>query len=670
MDGLRAIAVLAVVGFHAFPGWIRGGFVGVDIFFVISGFLISRIILEHLALGRFSFLHFYGRRVRRIFPALLLVLIASYSFGWIALTADEYKQLGKHIAGGAAFVSNLVSWRESGYFDGVAEAKPLLHLWSLSIEEQFYLAWPAMLWCAWKLRVNTFAIIVSVCVVSFTLGVRSVGHDARAAFYLPQMRFWELLIGAVLAHRQLQSAHPDGAFQQAPARFPPAHPVVRLPAPRSQGRLDAMALSGAALIALSIFVISKERQFPGWWAVLPTAGSVLVLAAGSKAWFNHAVLSNRVLVWFGLISYPLYLWHWPLLSFARIVEGEKPAPGTRLAAVAIAVALSALTYKWIETPARTGKRSAAIAIVLVVLVFAGGGVGYGTFRRGGVPRRTANQMVLDREQLTWPDEKAPTARCQARFPLSRWCVLLDDDEPTVAIVGDSHANQLFYGLHDEYRRLNETLVQLGDGACPPLLGITSAFRGGEDSCHSSGDYALRTVAGMPAVHTVILAANWHLYLVGSRYGADYRDDPPREIRSLSDPALQTNLVVFEVALRRTVALLKAAGKRIVIIKQAPELDFPPADCIGRRRFQPGRATRTVEECVLDRRDIQAYLAEYEVPFDRVVRTIVGVDVWDPVPLFCGAQECLIMHGGKLLYRDESHLTLHGSRFVASKLKLQ
>jgi len=202
IDGLRALAVLSVVLYHAhaFPKVLKGGFIGVDIFFVISGFLISTIIFSGLERGSFSFFDFFCRRIRRIFPALLLVLISCYAFGWFVLLADEYKQLGKHIAAGAGFVSNFVLWTESGYFDAGAETKPLLHLWSLGIEEQFYIVWPLILWWAWKKKFNLFTITLVLAFFSFGLNLAKYRVNGVADFYSPQTRFWELLAGALLAY--------------------------------------------------------------------------------------------------------------------------------------------------------------------------------------------------------------------------------------------------------------------------------------------------------------------------------------------------------------------------------------------------------------------------------------------------------------------------------------
>ena len=199
IDGLRAIAVLSVVLFHGFPQIFKGGFIGVDIFFVLSGYLISRIIFEQLNQGRFNFLDFYARRIKRIFPALLIVLAVAYLAGWFTLLADEYGQLGQHIAAGAAFISNFVLWGEAGYFDNSSHTKPLLHLWSLGIEEQFYIVWPLLLWLAAKLRFSLFALTVILAGLSFYLNVNGKKSDAVATFYSPQTRIWELLLGSSLA---------------------------------------------------------------------------------------------------------------------------------------------------------------------------------------------------------------------------------------------------------------------------------------------------------------------------------------------------------------------------------------------------------------------------------------------------------------------------------------
>ena len=330
IDGLRAIAVLSVVLFHGFPQTFRGGFIGVDVFFVLSGYLISRIIFEQLNQGTFNFLDFYARRIKRIFPALVIVLAAAYIAGWFTLLADEYGQLGAHIAAGAGFISNFVLWRESGYFDHSAHTKPLLHLWSLGIEEQFYIVWPLLLWLASKFRLSLFLLTVIVAALSFYLNITQIQNDVVAAFYSPQTRIWELLLGSILAWYSFNKK--DGLvavvmFLEQKCRRPEA--VV------DQVRLRAcmknvLSCLGFTLLIYSLIRFNRDLQFPGKWAAIPVLGTALILAAGPLAWLNEKILSNKILVWFGLISYPLYLWHWPLLSFAWIVEAGPPSAFTRI----------------------------------------------------------------------------------------------------------------------------------------------------------------------------------------------------------------------------------------------------------------------------------------------------------------------------------------------------
>jgi peptidoglycan/LPS O-acetylase OafA/YrhL len=262
IDGLRAIAVLSVVGFHAFPHLIRGGLIGVDIFFVISGFLISTIVFDSLDRKCFSFAEFYSRRIRRIFPALIVVLIASCAFGWFALLADEYKQLGKHIAAGAAFVSNFVFWNESGYFDNAAASKPLLHLWSLGVEEQFYLVWPLLLWVAWQKRFNLLIIAVLVAVISFALNAQGIGKDAVATFYSPQTRFWELMVGSMLAWLALHRGGTLPKLWQAPAfRSGKVFDAPASESTNSSALRNVLSFSGAALIAARLSSSRRNQVF-------------------------------------------------------------------------------------------------------------------------------------------------------------------------------------------------------------------------------------------------------------------------------------------------------------------------------------------------------------------------------------------------------------------------
>lgn len=272
IDGLRAVAIISVVAFHAFPGKLPGGFIGVDIFFVISGFLISKIIFSSLERDRFSLVEFYVRRIRRIFPALILVLVSCLIFGWFVLFDNEYRQLGKHTTASAGFIQNFILWRESGYFDKSAATKPLLHLWSLAIEEQFYIFWPLLLAFVWKRHWNFLILTAIIGAASFAANLYFTHSSPISSFYLPVSRFWELMVGGLLAyitlHRpQLIEKHKNG-----------------------------QSIIGIALVLIGLLILNDGKLFPGWWALLPTLGTFFIISAGPNAWLNQKLLANQVMV--------------------------------------------------------------------------------------------------------------------------------------------------------------------------------------------------------------------------------------------------------------------------------------------------------------------------------------------------------------------------------------
>lgn len=325
IDGLRAIAILLVVVYHGFPEFLSGGLIGVDVFFVISGYLITNVILSNIRNGTFSFVGFYKRRILRIFPGLLLVLAACAVAGWYRMLPYEYGMTGKHMAAGAGFVSNLIFWGESGYFDIASEKKPLLHLWSLGVEEQFYIFYPILLWALWKRRLNPFLAILAVAMVSF--GWNIVWHKSRpvADFYSPQTRVWELMIGGLVAYASLfGQGLPEclsRCLRPLRERALPLSARLRL----TDGHVaDVLSVFALAMIVYASFRVSKNTLFPGWWGILPTFGAALLVSARKDSWVSSRILASKPFVWVGLISYPLYLWHWPLLSFGRVLYGEVP----------------------------------------------------------------------------------------------------------------------------------------------------------------------------------------------------------------------------------------------------------------------------------------------------------------------------------------------------------
>ncbi len=480
---------MSVVGFHAFPELVKGGFVGVDVFFVISGYLISSIILGSLARGTFGFVEFYSRRVRRIFPALAVVLVALHFIGWFALLPEEYKALGRHIAGGAGFISNFFLWQDSGYFDGAAETKPLLHLWSLGIEEQFYIVWPSLLYVAWTRRSNLFLVILLIALISFSVNVGQVHSNAIAAFYSPATRFWELLIGSVLACLSMDKRVP---FAEA------GQPWWSIPGSvtfRNETLLrDIESALGFILIAAAILALNRNMAFPGWWALLPTVGAYLVISAGPAAFLNRVVLAHPVLVWFGLISFPLYLWHWPLLSVAYMISPDSPSRGMRLTIVAVSVALAWLTYRLIEIPIRFGERGNVKAVALCVFLMLTGSAGYIAYVHDGWSERfiavmSEDELVAQRNRY-WNRGEG---------------LAFDRGFTNVIVFGDSQARDIVAALsHDNRLRLK---FFPSDFTCSAFF---SANRGDEryqEACRKSFD-ALITSEEIRTADVLIYAHYW------------------------------------------------------------------------------------------------------------------------------------------------------------------
>jgi len=630
VDGLRAVAVVAVVGFHAFPGVITGGFVGVDIFFVISGFLISGVIFAALGEGSFSYADFYARRVRRIFPALLAVLLATFVAGLFVLGSDEYRQLSKHVAAGAAFVSNFALWNEAGYFDALAESKPLLHLWSLGIEEQFYIVWPLLLGWAWRRRWNLPILLGLIGMVSLALCIQLTGADRVAAFYSPLTRFWELAAGGMLAYAQMHAG----------ADMPP------------RGR-NLLSVAGLMMIVLAIACFDAKTAFPGWAALLPVAGSVMIIAAGPAAWCNRRLLAAAPLVWVGLISYPLYLWHWPLLVFANHMDHGQALPEIRVLAVAVATVLAWHTYRVIETPIRRGAKPRAfivpLAVMMAVLCAAGATVHLNM-------NRSFNKANEDFVGV----RRSPA--CASLSIDSDFCMLeAGETAPTVALVGDSFANALYYGLRDYYKQRHQILFHVGNGGCPPLLGIESS-RVGEDgsNCARQGNLYLRKMAEDERIKTVILAANWHLYLNGRQFASPR--EPEWRLTLRDQPRSASNPEVFAIAFERTVKYLSDAHKRIIVIQQTPELDYELGDCALPADAPDAR-------CKTARAKQEAYLDEYKRLFDPLLKKYPAIAVVDPLDIFCDPKFCYSTRDGIALYHDARHLSKEGSQYLGQRISM-
>jgi peptidoglycan/LPS O-acetylase OafA/YrhL len=482
IDGLRAVAVMLVVNFHGFPLAMPGGFIGVDIFFVISGFLITGIIARELDAQRFSLVGFYNRRIRRIFPALIAVLCAVLALGWLWMLPAPYVALSRDVAASAAFSANIALMLQSGYFDIESAKKPLLHLWSLGIEEQFYLFWPLILMLAARLRWSLLWVATAIALVSFALNVALIGADPVATFYLPFTRAWELLAGAVLACAWGRLGQGEAASNRR-------------------------AVAGVVLIVISATVLNVHRAFPGWWALLPVTGGALLLSAPAS-WINRVCLGWPPLVWIGLISYPLYLWHWPLLVMFAIIKFE---PLTRVD-TELVLLLSAFlawgTYWFVERPFRFGRPvplkagllAGAMGIVAIagIVIFKGQGL---DFRlppeiraMAHVPVQTA-QWRIDKCLLNLGRETEFAEEC------------IDRKRPLLLVWGDSTAGALMPGLRQAQQRHDFGIAQLTASSCIPALNVDIP---GTPGCRANNDRVLAlTRQAKPDI--VLLHGTWEKF---------------------------------------------------------------------------------------------------------------------------------------------------------------
>lgn len=638
IDGLRAVAVLAVVAFHAFPDWIQGGFIGVDVFFVISGYLISTIIFASLDEGTFSFSEFYSRRIQRIFPALILVLVACFAFGWFALLADERKELGKHIAAGAGFLSNLVYLNEAGYFSDAENTKPLLHLWSLGIEEQFYIFFPIFMWFSWKRKFNLLLVVFIVTSISFILNIYGLEDNDVAAFYSPQTRIWELLSGSLLvwAIRCKNIFYHDGNLR------------IYVKAVS-----NVMSFSGLFLLVYGFFGINKDLGFPGVWALVPVLGAVLIILAGTEAWVNRLILSNNIAVWFGLISFPLYLWHWPLLSFARIAEGDVPSGNIRITIVILSIFLAWLTYKLIETPMRISKPNSRKILRLIMAMTVIGLLGYSTYSVDSFSVKNKikenNKLINELNRITGVYEYfnyKKIVRVDICHSVSLYnfnknkCV--DIRKYNIVIFGDSYAASLYPGLnYVRNKEFNDVgITQMTDGNGPPF------FKNGKtDDGKTLFEANSNRIKIVSEIKPQIVLINW---MVGGANDVTTKEESLLEINKTIDKIISispTSKVIIVGSFPKWKATLR---RQMINYFNKTQLDPPFYMSYG-----------------LDYAD-----KEFDLFLSKNIK-IENVKYISPYDYMCTVEGCLTRvtdNASDLTAVDWGHLTNAGSIFLAEKIK--
>lgn len=628
IDGLRALAIIFVLFYHIFPNVIKGGFVGVDVFFVISGFLITGIILNDLKNDSFSFVKFYSRRIIRILPVLVVVIALSFIAGWFLLLPKEFMELGKHIVGGVGFVANFTLWNDAGYFDVLPELKPLLHLWSLGVEEQFYLLWPLMLFIVWKifpvwishLKLMTY-FVASALLLSFVSNIALVTTKPDLVFYFPFTRFWEIFTGAALCIFLIQ--HPPSGF--------------------AKRKTDLLSIFGLVLILIAVVELNKNSLFPGWWAILPTIGTACVIAAGHDAWLNKIVFSNNALVGIGLISYPLYLWHWPILSFVYMKVGSLPYGVDKIAVLVSSFFLALLSYKLVETPIRHIHSKKLVVSSLLGLSIALGALGIAVYKLGGVPSRIAKsvedkEMPIELQEMLnpdfggyiskeWREHKCFLAKGEDAEQYGNECIERNQ-KPLVFLWGDSHAAALYSGLKAFQKKKKFAIAQYTASACPPVINWDGNIN---KLCREINNHNISLIRQMKP-EIVILQAAW--------YWSEY--DWKKVAETINE-------------------LKKIGISRIILTGPVPNWkEKVPYTIISYyRNFKKLPASHTtfgvdINEISKIDRQLEEFSREHNVTFISIYQTL------------CNSEGCMLSIGNdirKVSSLDYGHLSVSASEFV-------
>ena len=629
IDGLRALAVLPVIFYHADFHWFSGGYLGVDVFFVISGFLITRLILEELQTMSFSLSGFYERRARRILPALLLVSLITVPFAWLWLPAEHFLDFAESLAAIAVLSPNVLFWSESGYFDAASELKPLIHTWSLGVEEQFYLLFPLLILALHRVKSISLSVcLASLAVVSLSLAQHVVYRDPAAGFFLLPFRGWELLAGSLCAVKPARLAG-------WPARV-----------------ADAAAAVGLVTLAGCFLAYDQSVPTPSLATAIPVAATALILLSARPDTLTSRFLGLRPLVNVGLVSYSLYLWHQPLFALYRHVAPENADElRVKWLLILLATALAYATWRFVEIPFRNKAKVETRRVLVTGMAGLASLVllGLTGYIYQGFPRTPLGDTQL-------------AAR-------------LKKEISPVMLVGDSHAGHLEIGLQNaaDGRILNRSST-----GCIPFLGLDrydALSRPG--ACLYAIRSALDEFVVTPDVRNLVLASMGPVYLDGS----SFRNQPDRRTRGLvvayeEDATLRDPWLIFELSLRRTLETLQQHPERnVVLALDVPELGFRYGCNVQKKVMQVGTLKigdlvdgPLAEHCRIPLDDYIDRASRYRALVKRVAREFPNTDVFDPMELFCDDSWCYgYLEEVGFLYKDPDHLSEAGSTYVAKHL---
>ena len=648
IDGLRALAVLPVIFFHTGSNIFSGGFIGVDIFFVISGYLITSIILQDLEQDKFTIRHFYERRTRRILPALFFVMFCCLPFAWYWMTPTQLKDFGQSLFSISVFSSNILFFLQSGYFEHAAELKPLLHTWSLAVEEQYYLIFPILIMLIWRIDTNAIKFILSLLfIISILSAEWGWRHNESANFYLLPMRMWELLAGSLLGLFLHNNQRPIYAAQ-------------------------ILSIIGFLALIASLILFNKNVSHPSLITLIPVIATVLIIYAARNETYVGRFLSSKYLVEIGLLSYSAYLWHYPLFAFARIKSKEYIGASTYTVLILATLFLAWLTYKYIETPFRDKnkiKLKYVISLSLISsLLFIGLGLVFyaqnGFSERFGAKEQT---IFIQQQSIHQPFlincSKNTTVKNDDY--LLKTCALGAKNQFNIEYIvwGDSHAASLAYGIDNELKRINKSGLLISTFGCPPVTGVTRADNAKmRPKCHTFSQRASSLIHKLNPKY-IIISTRWALHLQGKRFNNSEGGIEPGE--KVQVKGVQTNGLMYDINVKETYLKyyqelseeLKEQGTKLIFITQVPEAGWNVPE---RSLFELKSTKENIKtlKSVYDTRNQQTYEL-----FDAL-QNKENITILDPSELFCDDEFC--HHTQDLIpyYSDDDHLSFLGSKKIA------